>query len=231
MRPFFIICLLWVLSCGGTGLAAETPLSSLPLDKVLVGWGKAMADTSIVGKPLTVGGKVYPKGVGLHPPGWLALQLDGQATKFRCLAAIDDETAGKGTAELRFYGSNWRLLHATGILRGVQPAVPIDLDLTGQKMLVVEMTVGGDDYGFDHVDLLDPVIVHNGAAPVVTSLPPGRELADEINAVISGQDDRLVRVIRELQRKSPAQTDAGNRQLQEFEAIRKEPMTAAAAGD
>jgi hypothetical protein len=222
------IILATLLGSGASLLAAETSLSSLPLNQVQVGWGKPLANQSIGGNPLKVGGKVYEKGLGLHPPGWLALKLDGQATQFRCLAALDDETQGKGTVELKFYGDNWRLLHSTGILRGGQPAKPIEIDLAGQKQLVVEITVGGDDYGWDHIDLLDPVIVHAGAAPVMTGLPPGREAADEMNAVASGKDNRLAQLIQSLK------LATGDRQLQELEAIRKEladPKTAAGAGD
>jgi hypothetical protein len=227
--------ILSILLCPGASLvAAETSLSSLPLDQVQVGWGKPLANQSIDGNPLKVGGKVYDKGLGLHPPGWLALQLDGQATKFRCLAALDDETGGKGTVELKFYGSNWRLLQASGILRGGQPAVPIEIDLTGQKSLVIEITVGGDNYTLDHIDLLDPVIVHNGTPPVMIALPPGREVADEMAAIASGKDERLAQLIRDRQKQSPKQAAAGEKQLQELAAIKQalnDPKTAAAAVD
>jgi hypothetical protein len=229
MNHFLKNIILTTLLCSGASLlAAETSLASLPLGPVQVGWGKPLANTSIVGKPLTVVGKVYEKGLGLHSPGWLALKLDGQASQFHCLAAIDDETEGKGTVELKFYGDNWRLLYATGILRGGQPAKPIEIDLAGQKILVIEITVGGDDYIADHIDLLDPVVVHAGAAPQITTVPGGREVADEIQAVTSGKDIRLATLIQSL--KQPAAA----RQLAELETIRKEladPKTAAAAGD
>ena len=245
MRNIFKSTLSAALFFGGTVLtAAETSLSSLPLDNIQVGWGKVQADRSITGKPLSVGGQIYTKGLGLHSPGLLVLQLDGQATQFRCQVAIDDDTKGRGTVELKFYGNDKKLLHATGMLRGGQPATPVTIDLTGQKTLVVEITDGGDNYSNDHLDLLDPVVIHNGAAPViiggaapaaVIELPPGPgELVIEVQGVAAGKDDRLAQVIRELQRKFPARAAEGERQLQELGVIQKEmaaAQTAAAAGE
>ncbi len=209
-------------------IAAEFPLSPPP-GKIQVGWGTARTNQSIEGKPLTVGGRVYNQGLGIHPPGWMALQLDGKVTSFKCLAAIDDETKGAGTAELKFYGDNWKLLHSTGLLRGGQPAVPVNIDLTGQKTLVIEMTVGGDDYGYDHIDLLDPVLVHEGAAPVyIDQLPPGREFAEEI------ANSPLVKVIHELQRKFPEGAAKGDDQLRQLASIQKrlgEPASSRSAAE
>ena len=235
MNYLFKIHILSALLCGGTGLvAAETSLATLPLDKVQVGWSKAQANKSIDGHPLTVGGKIYGNGIGIHPPGWMVFKLDGQATKFRSLAAIDDETGGKGTAELKFYGDKRRLLHATGILRGGQPAVPVEVNLTGQKILMIEMTVAGDGYGNDHIDLLDPVIVHDGAAPVPAALPAQEEAGEDLDAVATGKDGRLAQLIKDMQRQFPAQAATGDRQLQELATIKQalnDPKTAAAAGE
>ena len=199
--------------------AAETPLVP-PVEMVRVGWGKAMINRSIQGTPLTVGGKVYDKGLGIHPPGWIALELDGKASVFRCQAAIDDETKGEGTAELKFYGNNWRLLHSTGILRGRQPPVPVEINLRGETSLVIEMTVAGDGFGYDHIDLLNPVVVHDGAAPVYADqLPPGRDLAEELAS--TGEGNRLGMVIRELQLKFPAYAADGEKQLRELASLQE----------
>ena len=119
MQMIFTATLWAALFLGGSTLfAAEASFSSLPLDKATVGWGTPTPNRSIEGKPLTVKGTVYEKGLGLHSPGMLSVKIDGQPERFTCSAAIDDETDGKGCVEVRFYGNGWKLLHTTGVIRG-----------------------------------------------------------------------------------------------------------------
>jgi hypothetical protein len=72
-------------------------LEQLDLSKMSQGYGTSQAAHSIVGKPITLEGVVYPHGVGTHADGALVIDLKGAAERFIAMAGVDDETAGKGS--------------------------------------------------------------------------------------------------------------------------------------
>lgn len=67
-------------------------------------------DVSIEGNPLTAGGKVYKKGLGLHANSEAVYKLDGKYSRFTAIIAIDDEVEtylrheGADGAVFRVYG-------------------------------------------------------------------------------------------------------------------------------
>ena len=63
-----LLTLVVLLSCACLPCAASDVvwLSSLDLGKIEQGWGKALADRAVTGKPLSLAGKKFEKGVGTH---------------------------------------------------------------------------------------------------------------------------------------------------------------------
>jgi len=59
-------------------------------------------DLSIDKKPITLGGKVYPKGLGTHAPSEIVYNLDGKYATFTADVGIDDETRAKARWNSRF---------------------------------------------------------------------------------------------------------------------------------
>jgi hypothetical protein len=94
------------------GGARQVWLDELDVSKATTGWGKAQANKSVEGRPLTVAGQVFARGLGTHGPGVLRVQLDGAATRFTARVGIDDEVAGrpsKASAEFRVGGEKSRI--------------------------------------------------------------------------------------------------------------------------
>ncbi len=146
-------------------------LSSLDLTKATQGFGKPQADKSVDGHPLTLGGKTYAHGFGTHSRGLLAVALDGGAKRFTATVGIDDEVgAGKGSAEFQVLGDGRKTLWSSGLMRQGQPPKAVDVDLTGQRQILLRVTDGGDGYEFDHADWADARFEVTGARPHTVTL-------------------------------------------------------------
>ena len=62
---------------------AETVwLSSLDLSPIIQGWGQPQADKAVTGKPLSVGGQKFDRGVGTHANSLIRLALKGGSQRF-----------------------------------------------------------------------------------------------------------------------------------------------------
>ncbi|MFI5729705.1 NPCBM/NEW2 domain-containing protein [Kribbella sp. NPDC051587] len=132
------------------------------------GWGPVEHNMSVGeqaagdGKPLTVAGTVYPKGLGVHAPGRVGYFLDAQCTTLTTKAGIDDEVGDKGEVQFEIWADGTRLTQATAT--GAGGAVTLNANLTGVQ--VVELVVdpkGSPD--FDHADWLAPELTCVGTPP------------------------------------------------------------------
>ena len=156
---------------GAAGAWAGTVgLAELDLSSVRQGWGTPQRDTSCEGKPLTLGGKVFPHGLGSHANATIHLALDGQVERFRAVVGVDDETGGRGSVQFTIRGDG-QALFDSGVMKGKDAPKTVDLELKGVKRLSLVVTDGGDDINFDHADWGDAVFTCAGAAPAVATPP------------------------------------------------------------
>ncbi|MFC7531872.1 glycoside hydrolase family 2 TIM barrel-domain containing protein [Actinoplanes sp. GCM10030250] len=133
-------------------------VSDLPFVESVNGWGPVERDRSNAeqpagdGRPLTVGGVVYDKGLGAHAVSRVAVDLAGRGcTAFRADAGVDDEMGSSGsvTFEVWVDGS---LRAQSGRLTGSAGAQAIEADVTGGSRLELRLTDAGDGNGADHGD-------------------------------------------------------------------------------
>ena len=149
------------LPCHG----AETVwLDELDVSVSTCGWRSTQRRKSVDGRPLSLRGKRYERGIGTHSPGVFAIDLAGGTKRFTAAIGIDDETNGGGTAEFKIVGDG-KLLWESGVVRGRDPVKPVDVDLTGVKRLQLVVTVAGDGFGHDHTDWADAKFEVVGARP------------------------------------------------------------------
>ena len=74
-------------------LAAEPEtvwISSLDLSPIMQGWGQPQADKAVTGKPLSIGGKKFERGLGTHTDSLVRLELKRGAEKFSAFVGVDD---------------------------------------------------------------------------------------------------------------------------------------------
>ncbi|GAA1641488.1 glycoside hydrolase family 2 TIM barrel-domain containing protein [Actinoplanes couchii] len=133
-------------------------VSDLPLLETQNGWGPVERDRSNAeqpagdGRPLTVGGAVYDKGLGVHAVSSVAVDLTGRGcTSFRADVGVDDETGSAGSVTFEVWVDGVRRM-STGRLTGSSDALPISADVTGGDRLELRVTDAGDGNGNDHGD-------------------------------------------------------------------------------
>jgi alpha-galactosidase len=132
-------------------------VSGLPFVSELNGWGLVERDLSngeqsaADGRTITIGGVQYATGLGVHATSSVRIYLGAACAKFSALVGVDDEKEGRGSVAFRVVGDG-RELAATPVLLGGAAAVPIDADLTGVRMLDLQVTDGGNGNDSDHAD-------------------------------------------------------------------------------
>ncbi len=167
------------MMCCGLLLAGEAAmgqneqtclLEDLDLAKMSIGWGSVQAGRSVDGNPLTIAGRVFPRGVGTHASSSMHIDLHGTAQVFHAWVGIDDEIAGAPAAsvEFRVYADGigaWR----SGIMRAGQPAQQIRLDVSGVRRLILAVRPGSDGINYDHADWADAKFTYRGKRPVAVT--------------------------------------------------------------
>ena len=115
-------------------------------------------DRSVSGSNLRAGGRSYVKGVGMHSAARLTFRLDPKYRRFEAEAAIDDETAGRGSVVFRVFVDD-REAYKSPVIRGGMPPTPISVDVRGAKRLslIVDFAERGDE--LDHADWLNARLV------------------------------------------------------------------------
>jgi beta-galactosidase GanA len=121
------------------------------------GWGPVERDTSNGenqpgdGRPITLGGTVYAKGLGVHANGAVTLNLGGNCTRFTATVGVDDEVGNSGSVRFSVLGDGATLAE-TPALTGSSPSAALDVDLTGIRQLDLMIGDAGDGNGLDHAD-------------------------------------------------------------------------------
>jgi hypothetical protein len=116
------------------------------------------ADRNVLGSQLREAEGLYLKGLGVHSAARLTYDLDKPYRRFAAEAAIDQQTAGRGSAVFRVYtddgSGDWQLKYESPTVRGGAASQPISVDLTGAKRLslFVDFADHGDEQA--HADWL-----------------------------------------------------------------------------
>lgn len=196
MLPFAVS-----LFCGALSLSAGTvALSSLDLKQMTTGWGEAVADRDVGGGPLTINGKVFEHGVGSHAVSKMRIDLGGNARRFTAQVGLDDASEGRGSVEFVVSGDG-RILWKSGVLRGNNPAMTMDVDLTGIRTLMLCVNDGGDGVSYDHADWAEARIETTDGTPAPTALPTDSSVQLSLKTwsldFEVGSDDRLYQRVLE----------------------------------
>lgn len=171
--------------------ASTIGLETLDLRTMTSGWDRPRVNVSIEGKPLTLGGKVYPHGIGTHAESVLNLKLS-DATAFDAVVGVDDEAKKNGSVEFIVIVDGtvkWR----SGTMHGGQAPKTVHVDLSKAKTLSLRASDAGDGSYFDHADWADARVTTSGPAPIpMRDLRPVRiETAHAALAYYVDEEGRL----------------------------------------
>ena len=157
-----------------TAYAAETVfLSSLDLKKIAQGYGEAQADKSVMGKPISIGGQKFQRGLGTHADSVLYIDLHGGSERFTASVGVDDETGSPLASVVFRVVGDGRLLWRSGVMKCGDAPKKVDLDLTGVKNLILLVSDAGDGNNSDHADWADAKFTVVGQKPQATFAPRG----------------------------------------------------------
>nr|CTQ96402.1 Alpha-galactosidase precursor (EC 3.2.1.22) [Kibdelosporangium sp. MJ126-NF4] len=150
---------------------AAVPHGTSPLGDVVSAWesggyGPVERDMSNGGwqpgdgKPLTINGNVYTKGMGAHAPTELVYYLGGACSSMTSVVGIDDERndANKvGSASFEIWADGTKVADS-GVRTWRDDPIALTGALTGAKFLRLVVTDGGDSPRYDRGDWATPSI-------------------------------------------------------------------------
>ncbi len=148
-------------------------LDELDLTTMTCGWERPRPKATVGGNPLKINRTKFERGVGTHAESWFALKAGGRAITFEARVGVDDEELirGKGSVIFRVYADQ-KIVADTGILRAREPAKTIKADLTGAKLIILQVSDAGDGDAFDHADWGDAVFVMKDGASLTPLTHP-----------------------------------------------------------
>ncbi|MFE9883197.1 NPCBM/NEW2 domain-containing protein [Streptomyces sp. NPDC005784] len=132
-------------------------LSDLPWTSAVGGWGPVERDRSNGeqaagdGKPLTVGGTTYAKGLGTHASSEITYHLGGKCKTVGADVGVDDEVSKPGTVVFQLFKDGAKVVDS-GVRTASDPPVHIGADVTGATTLKLVVTDAGDGIQYDHAD-------------------------------------------------------------------------------
>ncbi|MGW0532403.1 NPCBM/NEW2 domain-containing protein [Streptomyces sp. NPDC003032] len=143
--------------------AGASALGDLPWLSMTNGWGPVERNTSNGegaagdGRPITIGGKVYAKGLGAHAASDVGFYTGRACEKVTADVGIDDETRTDGTVAFEIWADGKKAA-STGVLTNAMPAQPLSADVTGAQVVRLVVTDGGDGIYADHGDWADATL-------------------------------------------------------------------------
>jgi beta-galactosidase len=127
------------------------PLNTEMASSVTQGWRETRTDSGIGGRPITIAGQRYAKGLGTHAPGEMVFPLAGKHGQFQAFVGVDDAGDVRGSVVFRVL-LDGKAAFDSGVMKHGQAAKPVDLDVTGVKEMRLVVTDAGDGPGGDHAN-------------------------------------------------------------------------------
>ena len=146
---------------GLLSLQAINDLSDLTWTSATNGWGPVEKDLSNGekaagdGKPLTINGVSYARGLGVHANSAVVYSLGKACTRLTARVGVDDEVGNRGSVSFRVYADGQKL-YDSGTLTGRNSSRKLGVNLTGKQQLKLVVTDAGNGRSYDHADWLDP---------------------------------------------------------------------------
>lgn len=97
-------------------------------------------DRSVMGKPLTLAGRTYEKGIGVHASSKLTFDASGNYDELAAEIGIDAETGGKGDCVFSVLADGETLFSQR--VRGTDAPRPIRVDIRGKQEITLVVDAG-----------------------------------------------------------------------------------------
>ncbi|MGN9842717.1 NPCBM/NEW2 domain-containing protein [Nonomuraea sp. H19] len=124
-----------------------------PIEKDTSNGERAAGD----GRPITIEGVRYSKGLGAHSPAEIEYYTAGRCSAVEFQAGIDDEVGAAGSAGFEVWADGGRVAYS-GLVTGTMPARKVTASIEGARFVRLVATNGGDNATSDHADFADAAI-------------------------------------------------------------------------
>ncbi|PZE21067.1 NPCBM/NEW2 domain-containing protein [Paenibacillus xerothermodurans] len=133
--------------------AADAFVSDLPFFGSSVnGWRSIQKDKSVGGKPITLNGVTYDKGLGVHSHSEVSYYLGGNVSAFTADVGVDDEERDDmGSVNFQIWADG-KIVYDSGLMVGESPAQHVNIATDGVNVLRLVVTNGGNGMTDDHAD-------------------------------------------------------------------------------
>jgi glucose/arabinose dehydrogenase len=159
----------------GTTYLSDLTTAELPTN----GWGPYELDRSNGeqasgdGAPITIGGQVFPKGLGVHAASVVSYDLPGTCATVQATVGVDDEVGNGGSVVFQVWNGTTSKLYDSGPVGGADAPRAISVDVSGVTALRLVVTDAGDGNQRDHADWADArVTCPDPNTPTVTISAP-----------------------------------------------------------
>ena len=134
-----------------------------------------LRDHNVLGGPLSMGGTVYGRGIGVHANCRLSYVLDGVYDRFVSRFGIDDDSGPWADVDVRVVVDG-RTRFEAGHIRHADAPATVRVDLTGARRLDLIVTAGANGDVQDRFDWVDAGLVRGAGPPATRSASsPARE--------------------------------------------------------
>src|SRR5581483_9412034 len=133
------------------------------------GWGPVERDMSNGdsaagdGKPITLNGSVYAKGLGVNAASDISFTLGGSCSTLKGYVGVDDEVGPAGSVGFQILGDGV-VLFDSGLMTGATPSKALTVNVSGRTTLDLVVNDGGDGTVNDHADWADVYVTCSGTA-------------------------------------------------------------------
>ena len=145
-----------------SALKPASAVDSMPFgDDLGMRWPHRI-DQSVTGAPLTAGGRVHMRGIGVHAPSRVTWSIDGGFKSLRGSVAVDDQVlrlAARGSVVFRIHVDGVKRWES-GVVHGGDPPLAIPAQsLAGAHEIALEVDMADRSCVADRADWLDIVLI------------------------------------------------------------------------
>lgn len=153
-----------IIPTSNQGTTETKYLSDMDPISTINGWGpyeKNMSNGEDVagdGRPITLNGVTYQKGLGTHALSELTYSISPTCTNFMASIGVDEEVDVRGSVVFQVFGNGTKIFDS-GFMTNLSDTQNINVPLSNITTLQLVVQNGGDDFGSDHASWADARIV------------------------------------------------------------------------
>ncbi|MCC7475392.1 MAG: NPCBM/NEW2 domain-containing protein [Pirellulales bacterium] len=167
-----VVLLAWMaLGCHALAAVADTTW----LDEMDLSRSKHAAGHLGRDKPLSIAGKTYQRGVATHGKSTIWIEPNG-ADRFTATVGVDDGAEKKPAVQFRVFVDGKKAFDS-GAMKYGQAAKPVDVSLSGAKVVLLLVSDAGDGARHDLGNWADAKLEYSGTKPSTVAGPLPREEA------------------------------------------------------